>query len=34
MKTRCGWPAKLDVMGDMTVETRPPLNLYGENFFS
>ncbi|HEY2146581.1 MAG TPA: 2Fe-2S iron-sulfur cluster-binding protein [Pirellulales bacterium] len=22
------------VMGDMTVETRPPLNLYGENFFS
>lgn len=22
------------VMGDMTVETRPALNLYGENFFS
>jgi ferredoxin len=22
------------VMGDMTVETRPPLNLFGENFFS
>jgi ferredoxin len=22
------------VFGDMTVETRPPLNLYGENFFS
>jgi ferredoxin len=22
------------VMGDMTVETQPPLNLFGENFFS
>ena len=22
------------VMGDMTVETKPPLDLYGENFFS
>lgn len=22
------------VLGDMTVETRPPLELYGENFFS
>jgi ferredoxin len=22
------------VMGDMTVETKPPLNLTGENFFS
>jgi ferredoxin len=22
------------VMGDMTVETRPPLNLFGDNFFS
>jgi ferredoxin len=22
------------VMGDMTVETHPPLNLFGENFFS
>jgi ferredoxin len=25
---------KTRVMGDMEVETRPPLNLYGENFFS
>jgi ferredoxin len=23
-----------EVLGDMTVETRPSLNLYGENFFS
>jgi ferredoxin len=22
------------VLGDMTVETRPPVDLYGENFFS
>ncbi len=22
------------VNGDITVETKPPLNLYGENFFS
>ena len=25
---------KVKVMGDMEVETKPPLNLFGENFFS
>ncbi|MGC4007178.1 MAG: 2Fe-2S iron-sulfur cluster-binding protein [Pirellulales bacterium] len=25
---------QVSVEGDMTVETRPPLNLFGENFFS
>ena len=25
---------KVQVMGDMTVETRPPLNLFGDSFFS
>jgi ferredoxin len=25
---------KVSVMGDMTVETRPPLELFGESFFS
>ena len=31
---RCGSPARPSVNGDMDVVTQPPMNWFGENFFS